>query len=298
MQNPNISDPTWQAMREAQWHNDVAPGYSKDFSRKQMAVVKRWFMGEPYDKAKEEEYAGLYFGSGTPWLMSPYQHPEVWAYRVFEEFKFHTGPRYKLQDALLKLYSLDGGNRREHGWDDATYNELARFVLGDRFVKGNYTVAGRECPYPYAPPRFVINWIFQYRRWLSGYYADDTSMVDQVMGHFFQALSYLHPCYFQPVASRYVYQDQKMILRFVPQVIKNTFIERALADKEPITEQGILNRQSSIARLTAFFTSDECPAAAQALYHLAHEPDFTTDIEPYEFMPEALDITKEEYDAG
>lgn len=281
MLNPDIHDPTWIAAREEQWKT-VAKFHKKEFSRKQMEVLRAWFMGEPFEFGNDEKYGKLEFAWSLAWALSPIQTKERWTRLIFEDCKVWMQTNYDVTWAMRMLGAF-GGNYREYGWDFATELEAAQWVLGDHFINGKYIFEGREVIYPYNAEGLLGDWRFQISRWFSGVYLYHEDFVGcHFLNHFKQAVHHVHPAYYSKLASQKIYNSQRDLHGFLRRLnqFENWIETAAKENKYPVI--GVEKRFEFAKSLKDYFESSEPPLLLQELYAWAISPDY---VMPDRFDP-------------
>ncbi len=75
--NPDINDAVWIKQRGTLW-DSVSMNFKDEFTKREIKVLKAWFMGEPFEYGNDEKYGeDLAFSWGLHWLLSPIQ---TWGY--------------------------------------------------------------------------------------------------------------------------------------------------------------------------------------------------------------------------
>lgn len=297
MFNPDIHDPEWQKQRAAQWESLSKP-LKKDFTRKQMAVLKGWFMGEPYEYANYEKYGDALACSWTwPMVLHPIQTPTFWKKLLLEDLKKWHGPRYVLEHGLSHLSGLQAEDRSEVGWGFETSLEAAAYSLGERFVTGPYEFEGIACRYPFSVGNMISGWNFGASQWLAGVAQNDDSVIAHYFEHWRQAMALAHPAYFDFVASRKVWQTQLFLHGFMRRVQNYKCHVEEAAQEYKLSELGLNNRLRLGSQLKTYFESPDCPEKIQKLYEFSIDPHYQQP-NPYVFMPEEFDITAAELKNG
>lgn len=297
MFDPDIHDPEWQKQRAARWEL-LSKYHKKDFTRKQMAVLKGWFMGEPYEYGNYEKYGDDFACSWTwPMVLHPIQTKSFWKKLLLEDLKKWQGPLYSLESGLAHLAGLHAADRSEVGWDFETSLDAAAYVMGDRFVTGPYEFEGVACRYPFSIGGMIKSWNWGAFEWLGGETKNDESVIAHYFEHWTQAMALAHPAYFSLLASRRLWQTQLFLQGFMQRVQDYEPLIEEHSKEYHLSEKGIENRLRFRRQIKDYFESPNCPEKIQKLYEFSIDPNYKRPSK-FKKMPEELDITDAEIKNG
>ncbi len=295
--NPDINDAAWIKQRGKLW-DSVSKKFKKAFTKRDLTVLKAWFMGEPYEHGNTKLYGeSLAHAWALAWILSPFQNRETWRRLITADLKSWQNVKDPIQLGLARLSCLYAENNTNYGWDFATHLEVSKYTLGDRFANGDYVFEGIPCRYAFSVQDFHFAWIVGALQWLGGAEVDDETVVTHFFLHWQEAMRLSHTAYFNKKVSRRVSGAQNEIHNMMRRAFDYEADVGYAAETGKLSKAGIENRLAFGKALKDYFESPKQPIYIQNLY------DFVTDKAyerpfPYDFMPEEDDISLSEVEAG
>lgn len=300
MQNPDTTDPKWIEERERLWQR-YAEFLSEELSRKEIACIRPMFFEPEFDygNAKYGEDKHNYRLAGH---LCPIQTRERWRRYLIDDAPRWVGKGYKLAEEMRDLAYFDDDHMMPlWGIDVATEVELAKYVLGDRFIRGDFEFEGVTVPYP-----VTANYVHDcFIRHIFGWLRGGNPREDVKWRHFIEfwrgALPYVNNVYFKYKVSRSggVSAAQGCLQR-VLMYVRDYDIEEVkldqLSDDDPVIVQDSGLRKQTADMLKDIFDRDQSlPAGLRYLWEMAQAPDFSPSrrgyahrLDPIEDVPEGF----------
>ncbi|HEY9198697.1 MAG TPA: hypothetical protein VIR60_04960 [Gammaproteobacteria bacterium] len=279
MQNPDTTDPQWIEARERLWQR-YAEFLSEELSRKQIACIKPMYFEPEFDYGNPK-YGEFRHDYQLAIRLCPIQTPERWRRYLLEDAPRWRGKEYDLAWEMLYLVAFDDDHMFPlWGIDAATEVELAKYVLGERFIRGSYEFSGVTVPYP-----VTANYVHDcFIRHIFGWLRGGNPREDVKWRHFIEYWRNALPCvnsvYFKYKMSRSGARFAQYCLQRILMYIRDYDVEEVkqhqLSDEDPVIVQDSgLRKQTADAFKDMLDNDRSLPAGLRDLWKMAQSPDFS-----------------------
>lgn len=199
--NPDIKDPVWIEQRETQW-KALQAFLKSSIRRTELMQWRKVFFGEEeFEYRNKRKYGENDLNYYMGFVVYPIQTPERWSFLIKEQY-----PKWWIKEkaflkyltGLIQSISNLGGDLNRWGWDVKTQVEVFRFMLGERYVNGQYDVCGHSLKYPFSASWIHNLWLEQIDFWLTGSIAFPDVRGRHLLGYWKSCLTHLHPWFFEP----------------------------------------------------------------------------------------------------
>lgn len=293
--NPDIKDPAWIKLREAQWKT-LEAFLKGDIRRAELAQWRKVFFGEEeFVFGDKRKYPGNPYNIFMGFVVWPIQTTERWLYLFQEQYpKWWPTEKILMQylPELIQTLSNMSLDLNRWGWDVDTQVHLHRFMVGEHYVDGVYYIAGYALKYPYRASAIHRQWLSQIYFWLCGSILYPDTRERHLIGYWMSCLEYLHPWFFEPrLVRNYGVQLPQMRLKSLMAYCVNYDVEAIKA--QCLLEKGreLIDggeRQAFLDEIRSIFETADLPVAMKRLWQMAKE-DTTFGAESHGLMPENED---------
>lgn len=297
--NPDIKDPVWIKQRDTQWKTLQAFLKSSIRRTELMQWRKVFFGDEEYEYRNKRKHGENDLNFCMGFLLYPIQTPERWSFLIKDQYpKWWLTEKVfikNLTELIRSMSNLGGEDLRTWGWNLETQVEMHRFLLGDRFVTGDYELCGKTMKYPVYASWFHKLWLGQINSWLGGYIAYPDVSGRHLIGYWLSCVAYLHPLFFEPRLLRdYAVMIPQMGLKSLMASCNHYDLEAMKIQCQQENGHELLDngeRQAFLAELKTVFDTADLPAPMERLWQMAkEEKDFGP--ESHGEMPENEDPSR------
>lgn len=296
--NPDINDPAWISQRETQWKT-LQTFLKNSIRRTELTHWRKVFFGEAeFEYRNKRKYGENDLNFGMGFRLYPIQTPERWSFLIKVQYsKWWPTEKVFLKNLaeLIRSMSNMSGDLTLWGWDVETQVDLYHFLLGDRFVAGDYELCGKAMKYPVYASWFHGLWLDQINSWLKGSIAYPDVRGRHLVGYWVSCLAHLHPLLFEPRLLRdYAAMLPQMGLKSLMASCNHYDLEVMKIQCQQENGHELLDsgeRQAFLAELKTVFDTAELPTPMKRLWQMAkEEKDFGP--ESHGEMPENEDPSR------